>query len=766
MRVTAAGSKAPGTLVLASDADFTAHGGDTLESWVQGPSFVWTDGAAEFGGGVFGPDDAAYLAEIAAGTASDAIVPKHSVVLRHAGPYGTQLTVGSSGLSQTVTPTPDGVEAVFALEMDETTSLVPVFTVDGGGVFEDASVEGAEVTVATAVPTIAFAGISTGQNVGTDLVFDMTFAGPTSGEVKFIFPAGLKVKNATGADKSESTLTLAFAAKAQVEHTFNVTAAAVGAYKVDVEVTGEAIDGVVEKNATVTILDTTGPSAVSNLRASTPGNDATPTIAWDAATDNVGVVDYVVTRSGTQLGVVTSPGYTFTSGLAQGQHTVTVRARDAAGNLGGTASTTFTIDVTAPEISDFVLKGAGTQRIIEWKTNEDTSSKVLYGVSKPPSQTVEAGEGKSFSVNLTGLQANTTYYYALKSTDAAGNTADKVGVLLVGGPAGGTLDLEIVRTPAPQDLVDAMTQIAPGLTGSSVFLVDTDGDGKPDSMEAAGLSPVRQVGAKPLFLLESEAGELMLVDVDEGEANPVAELEGTITETQLDRAAKEGVATVTVEDKSGWIYVSAEDSFPDGEIDRIVRDDGYEIPADMVWRDGDGQVYYLDDPSTTYRIVYSVDAAGAFPWLMLVLGVLLLMTLLGAAGYAFLVRLRLGEPAGHGGATPVAAGPEETTDADAESDDLSWLTPADDETASAASSEWQESPQGASADAETSWDTEPSLDDEPGFDESSDDVVDAEPEPTGEDDWASPDDSDESRAAWGPADADGVDGPERDDGTA
>ncbi|PZG12345.1 carbohydrate-binding protein [Nonomuraea aridisoli] len=78
--------------------------------------------------------------------------------------------------------------------------------------------------------------------------------------------------------------------------------------------------------------DTAAPSAPGNLR-STGVTSSSVSLAWNAATDNVGVTGYQVYRGGTQVATVTSTTYTDTGRAAATSYTYTVRARDAAGNL-------------------------------------------------------------------------------------------------------------------------------------------------------------------------------------------------------------------------------------------------------------------------------------------------------------------------------------------------------------------------------------------------------------------------------------------------
>ena len=79
--------------------------------------------------------------------------------------------------------------------------------------------------------------------------------------------------------------------------------------------------------------DNTAPTAPSGL-TSTGTTSSTVGLQWTAATDNVGVTGYDVLRNGSVVGSPTGTAFTDT-GLASGTaFTYTVKARDAAGNLG------------------------------------------------------------------------------------------------------------------------------------------------------------------------------------------------------------------------------------------------------------------------------------------------------------------------------------------------------------------------------------------------------------------------------------------------
>jgi lysophospholipase L1-like esterase/peptidoglycan hydrolase-like protein with peptidoglycan-binding domain len=81
-------------------------------------------------------------------------------------------------------------------------------------------------------------------------------------------------------------------------------------------------------------------------------------------------------------------------------------------------------DTTAPSISSIASTTAPTTATITWTTDESATSKVVYGsTSSYGSASTSASTVTSHSIGLTGLSSNTTYHYAVVSTDAAGNAA-------------------------------------------------------------------------------------------------------------------------------------------------------------------------------------------------------------------------------------------------------------------------------------------------------------------------------------------------------
>jgi len=112
------------------------------------------------------------------------------------------------------------------------------------------------------------------------------------------------------------------------------------------------------------------------------------------------------------------------SSSAATTETVTVTPGDICGSAApsGGGGAAPAADTTAPSISGIAATPSDTTAVITWTTDESSISWVVYGTS-----TAYGLEKKttsyvtSHSVTLTGLTAETTYHYQVKSKDSAGN---------------------------------------------------------------------------------------------------------------------------------------------------------------------------------------------------------------------------------------------------------------------------------------------------------------------------------------------------------
>lgn len=98
--------------------------------------------------------------------------------------------------------------------------------------------------------------------------------------------------------------------------------------------------------------DTTAPSTPPGLQKVSNDADATPTFAWNATSDNIGVTSYLIQiDNGSLIDNGGSTSYTIPSNLSNGTHSFKVLAKDAAGNTSPTSSFTFTVNTSSAAVS-------------------------------------------------------------------------------------------------------------------------------------------------------------------------------------------------------------------------------------------------------------------------------------------------------------------------------------------------------------------------------------------------------------------------------
>ena len=106
-----------------------------------------------------------------------------------------------------------------------------------------------------------------------------------------------------------------------------------------------------------------------------------------------------------------------------------VKSKDAAGNLAVSADYSFTTapaDTQPPVISSVASSSVTSSGAkITWSTDEPADSQVEYGTntSYGTLTPLDTNLVQNHSLTLSGLSANTTYHYRVRSKDAAGNLA-------------------------------------------------------------------------------------------------------------------------------------------------------------------------------------------------------------------------------------------------------------------------------------------------------------------------------------------------------
>ncbi len=181
---------------------------------------------------------------------------------------------------------------------------------------------------------------------------------------------------------------------------------------------------------TVTPVDTLPPSAPTNVRSTTT-TAMSIALAWDAATDNVGVTGYEVYNGSTLAGTTTGTTYTLSGLTPSTSYSITVKVRDAANNVSASSSAltvTTTADTEAPTSPTYFTWTAKTEASISfaWEPATDnvgvTTYELFYGTSSTDI-TTSGGTTSTTTYTVTGLKPRTAYYFKIVARDAAGNVS-------------------------------------------------------------------------------------------------------------------------------------------------------------------------------------------------------------------------------------------------------------------------------------------------------------------------------------------------------
>lgn len=132
-----------------------------------------------------------------------------------------------------------------------------------------------------------------------------------------------------------------------------------------------------------------------------------------------------------------------------------------------TGNTAVEISDATPDTSPPTISGVSISNVsdgavtIGWTTNESATSVVDYGTTSSYGSTKSDTSLKTtHSLELTGLSANTTYHYNIKSTDVASNTRENGDSTFVTAKTGTTTTVTTtvtvtpVPTPTPKPVVD------------------------------------------------------------------------------------------------------------------------------------------------------------------------------------------------------------------------------------------------------------------------------------------------------------------------
>ncbi len=191
----------------------------------------------------------------------------------------------------------------------------------------------------------------------------------------------------------------------------------------------------------VTAVDTSGNVSPASTTVSVTTKDSTPPtvptgltaevtsatqihLAWESATDNVGVTGYRILRDGAQVGTSTQPAFVDTTIQQNTRYRYQVVAVDAVGNVStpSNAVEVMSGDTTAPSApADLTAKVTADQQVrLEWNAAIDNKAVVKYRVMRDGRL---LGLTDLLAYTDTTVQKGQSYTYSVKALDAAGNAS-------------------------------------------------------------------------------------------------------------------------------------------------------------------------------------------------------------------------------------------------------------------------------------------------------------------------------------------------------
>lgn len=217
---------------------------------------------------------------------------------------------------------------------------------------------GVTYTIDTTAPTTAITAPANGASIGlgttTTISATASDTGGTISKVEILVDGAVKTSLTTS----------------PYNYSWNTTGLTIGNHTVQARATDSAGNAGTSNTVTVAITDKTAPTAPSNLHATSITKTGV-NLAWSAATDNVGVVNYRVTRGSTTL--TTTPNLAYSdSGLSAGtNYNYSVVSIDAAGNVSAPA----TLSVTTPTTKAGDITGDGKVDIFDLSRLADSYGK-------------------------------------------------------------------------------------------------------------------------------------------------------------------------------------------------------------------------------------------------------------------------------------------------------------------------------------------------------------------------------------------------------
>jgi len=296
-------------------------------------------------------------------------------------------TNGGTTFTTLLAATPnDGTQAVTIPNTPGTTNRIMVKGTNH--IFFDVSntnftiTAGSTDTVAPSAPT----SLATANTTQTSTDLSWTASTDNVGVTGYdVYQNGIFKANVTTTSYAVTGLT------ASTAYTFYVIAK-------DAAGNASAASNTVNVTTSAPVVDTTAPSAPTNLAAAGTTSSST-NLSWTASTDNVGVTGYDVYQNGVFKANVAATNYAVAGLTASTAYSFYVIAKDAAGNASA-ASNTVNVTTSAVSISYCASQGNNT-------ADERIGKVVLGSISNTSTGTAGYENFTAQSANLTRSAVNT-----------------------------------------------------------------------------------------------------------------------------------------------------------------------------------------------------------------------------------------------------------------------------------------------------------------------------------------------------------------------
>lgn len=198
--------------------------------------------------------------------------------------------------------------------------------------------------------------------------------------------------------------------------------------------------------------DATAPTVAITSPTNGASVKGTVTISA-AATDNIAVskAEFYIDNTLKSTATAAPFKYTWNSGdAANGAHTISVKAYDAAGNIGATTSsvTVSNGDSQAPSVpAGVTAKANGTNKVtVTWAPSTDNLAVTGYSVTRNGALLALVTSGATYTDNT--VVPNTQYSYQVSAYDAAGNKSAVSAAASVKTPQPTAADTQAPTVPA------------------------------------------------------------------------------------------------------------------------------------------------------------------------------------------------------------------------------------------------------------------------------------------------------------------------------